>query len=51
MSWALRQKYNYMLGAKGKERAYKIKLTATTWYKDSHSLFDYESTKVTETKF
>lgn len=23
-----------------------IKITASTWYKDSHSLYDYESTKV-----
>lgn len=27
-----------------------MRLAATTWYKDSHSLYDYESTKITETK-
>lgn len=35
---------------KGKEKGPSIKLTTSTWYKDSHSLYDYESTKVTETK-
>ena len=28
----------------------RLRLAATTWYKDSHSLYDYESTKITETK-
>lgn len=28
----------------------RLRLSATTWYKDSHSLYDYESTKITETK-
>jgi hypothetical protein len=36
--------------SKGKERAYRLKLTSTTWYKDSHSLYDYESTKIVEAK-
>lgn len=25
-----------------------LSVKATTWYKDSHSLYDYESTKTTE---
>ena len=25
-------------------------MTTSTWYKDSHSLYDYESNKLTETK-
>ena len=25
-----------------------LKIRSQTWYKDSHSLFDYESTKVSE---
>jgi hypothetical protein len=36
---------------KGKERGFKLKLKSTTWYKDSHSLYDYESTKITEDKY
>lgn len=27
-----------------------MRLTTSTWYKDSHSLYDYESNKVTESK-
>ena len=37
--------------SKGKERGFKLKLKSTTWYKDSHSLYDYESSKITEDKY
>lgn len=28
--------------------SYVLSFKALTWYKDSHSLFDYESTKISE---
>ena len=31
--------------------SYMLSLKATTWYKDSHSLYDYESTKITENNY
>ena len=31
--------------------AFVLSFKAITWYKDSHSLFDYESTKITENNF
>lgn len=31
--------------------AFALSFKAITWYKDSHSLFDYESTKITENNF
>jgi hypothetical protein len=37
--------------SKVKGGAYRLKLNSTTWYKDSHSLYDYESTKIVETKY
>ena len=30
---------------------YSLHLKCITWYKDSHSLFDYESTKVSSATF
>lgn len=39
-----------MDSGKGKEKAF-VRITTKTWYKDSHSLFDYESTKITEMIF
>jgi len=39
-----------MESLKNKEKSPIIRITTTTWYKDSHSLYDYESTKVTEVK-
>ena len=36
---------------KAKEFLPKIKMSTFTWYKDSHSLYDYESSKITEAKF
>jgi len=31
--------------------AFTLSFKAITWYKDSHSLFDYESNKITENNF
>ena len=30
---------------------YVLSMRAVTWYKDSHSLFDYESNKISEANF
>ena len=36
--------------SKGKNQ-YHVCVKATTWYKDSHSLFDFESTKILQASF
>lgn len=36
--------------SKGKAN-YVLHMKSVTWYKDSHSLFDYESTKISSASF